>query len=45
MRGTLIKSGVFILVLTGGLYLTKYAYDHHTNRVKVRDKTRFNKYQ
>ncbi|EJP98233.1 transglycosylase SLT domain-containing protein [Bacillus cereus] len=37
MRGTLIKSGVFILVLTGGLYLTKCAYDHHTNRVKVRD--------
>lgn len=37
MRGTLIKSGVFILVLTVGLYLTKYAYDLHANRAKVKD--------
>ncbi|QWG33648.1 invasion protein [Bacillus mycoides] len=37
MRGPLIKIGVFILVLTVGLYLAKSAYDHHTNRAKVRD--------
>ncbi|MGE7874485.1 transglycosylase SLT domain-containing protein [Bacillus paramycoides] len=36
MRGTLIKIGVFILVLTAGIYIFKYAYDQHTTLAKVR---------